>query len=142
MKTGSTILMAMLFLALIGLNGCKKDGDNDSDSLKGLVQATDWGYSSNTLFFKLSIQYAAVGSPTDLEYAIYDGSYMIQKGSATTVNQDAGLGIFFDTPEITISCHKAPIQAKPSSSGPILTTKRPWIPIPMRRMLTFIRSRK
>lgn len=103
MKTGSTILMAMLFLALIGLNGCKKDGDNDSDSLKGLVQVTDWGYSSNTLFFKLSIQYAAVGSPTDLEYAIYDGSNMIQKGSATTVNQDAGLGIFFETPEITIS---------------------------------------
>ncbi|MBL7904555.1 MAG: hypothetical protein JNL22_05990 [Bacteroidales bacterium] len=103
MKTNNVILTAMLLLVLIVFNGCKKDGDNDSDSLKGLVQVTDWGYSSNTLFFKLSIQYAAVGSPTDLEYAIYDGNTVIQKGSARTVNQDAGLNIFFETPEITIS---------------------------------------
>ncbi|MHC1774892.1 MAG: hypothetical protein AB9834_05700 [Lentimicrobium sp.] len=103
MKTSSTILTAILFLALTVFTGCGKDDDKDSDSLKGLVQVTDWGYNSNTLFFKLSIQYAAVGSTTDIEYAIYDGSTLIQKGSANTVNQDGGLNIFFETPEITIS---------------------------------------
>ncbi len=111
MKKSFLILVAFSLL----FAGCSKD-DQDNP-VKGLVSfASDPVYAAGKINFAAQIQFSAVGEAVDIEYQLMDGDVIINSEAMKTENVDGGLGLFFETAELSITL--TPIE---SFSGKELT---------------------
>ena len=97
------ITLSLFILASLILSGCSDDDDNGGGDLKGLVSfRADPDFANDQLIFQAQIQFGQVGSAVTIPYVVRDGSTVIEEGTSSTQNADAGLGIFFETGVIEI----------------------------------------
>lgn len=111
MKTSFLLLVAFSLLFV----GCSKD-DQDHPA-QGLVSfASDPVYDDGKINFAAQIQFSTVGEAVDIEFQLMDGDVVVHSDAIGTENVDGGLGLFFETAEISVTL--APIA---SFSGKELT---------------------
>jgi hypothetical protein len=95
--------LLVLFVSIsILVLGCSKD--KDDDPLKGLVKFSSGpDYDNGAIVFTAEIQFAAVGKAENIEYQILEGNDVLLDESLETQNADGGLGLFFQSGEVTIT---------------------------------------
>jgi len=92
-------LFLVSFILLI--TSCKKD--NSESNIAGLVTFAEYpSYSSGAVKFKISVQFGQVGHKVNCDYQLLDGSTLVASGSGECLNNNDGLGIFWESVILSI----------------------------------------